>query len=243
MCINMKYFLVVVFLLLLNNCTISYPDGIIAEYTFNGNLNDYKRAEVAVHHGEIAFAKNKNKIGLKLTKSHEPNYLELPNIHLNNSEFTITLSILIDSFNHNNSIFFYGDDDDTWETSGLWLYTEQQKLAVFVENQFLTKENFNPKAKLNNSFITSENLDANKAYYITLTYKDTELKLFVNAKEYAVYHNVKPFSTKKRKALIGIANNPKTGRKFQYEGVVDNLKIYNKCITEEQIQMLYNLNK
>jgi len=227
----------------LSNCTISYPDGIIAEYPFNRNLNDYKLAEVAINHGAITFLKNGDNIGLQLIKSQTLNYLELPNIQLNNNEFSIALNINVNSFNHNNSIFFYGSEDETWGTSGLWFYTEQKKIAIYFEDQFLTKKNFNSKAMLNSSFINSKDLEARKDYYLTLTYKDSELKIFVNAEEYAVYHNVKPFSTKKRKVLIGIANDPKEDGKFQYEGVIDELKIYNKCIDKDQIQSLYNSYK
>ena len=125
----------------------------------------------------------------------------------------------------------------------MWLYTEQNKLAVFCENQFLIKENYSSNATENPTFANSKNLKEDTFYYVTLTYSKETVTLYVDAKEYAVYHNVKPFSGKERLVLIGIANDTKTGGKFQYEGVLDELKIFNKRLTETKISTLYNSYK
>jgi len=239
----MKFLFSIIVFVLLNSCTISYPSGIIAEYPFNGNLNDYKLAEVAIDHGAISFKRKANTIGLKLTKGKTLNFLELPNIKLNPTEYTISLFINIKSFDHNNAIFFYGSEEESWGTSGLWLYTDKKKLTVFCENQFLTNKNYSSKAEKNTVFTKSKDLKENQFYFITLSYINEDLTLFVDAKQYAVYHKVKPFSTKNRKALIGIANDPNTKGKFQYEGIIDELKIFNKRLSKAQIKTLYNSYK
>jgi hypothetical protein len=240
----MKYLILSFFVLLLFvSCNISYPSGIIAEYTFNGNLNDYKLAEVAKHHGQIDFEQTGNVKGLKLTKTKEYNYLELPNIDLNTNEYTISLFIKITSLSGINSILFFGEPDRFLQESGLWLYTKDNRIAVSSGNQYLTNNNYKKTETENSIFTSSFALEENTFYYLSVAYKDSVLTLYVDAKIYAIYPDVTMLSLRDRTALLGVANPLSKELGHQFVGTMDELKLFNKALTQDQISLLYKSYK
>lgn len=234
----MKQFLLLLVVLYLSSC--SDKEKLIASYPLNGNLNDYALARVAEYKGEVNFVKTRHTKGLRYDNKKPISYIILPEIILNPKEYTISAIINIKSFNHNNSLFFYGSKNESWGNSGLWVYTDRNKITVFQESQVLNKKKYGNKEKYNNTFEACEELDSNKDYFITITYKEELLLIYLNGKLYAKYENVKPLKNKDRNFIIGIANDPKTDGKFQLDGIIDEVKIFNKNLKEAEITDLYN---
>lgn len=214
-------------------------DGLIANYHLNGNLNDYALASIAEPKGNVNFVKTKHTKGLKYINKKPLSFLVLPDIDLSTKEYTISMMVKFKNFSHNNSLFFFGTKNETWGSSGLWLYTDNNKLAVFQEKQVLSNEKYMQKHEKNTVFINSKSLKTNVLYLTTFTYKNEILTIYLNENEYATYTNVKPIKAKERIALIGIANDPKAKGKFQFEGIIDEIKIYNKSLTKKEVQSLF----
>lgn len=233
----MKNILLFVVAILLINC--SDKEKLVANYPLNGNLNDYTLARVAQYKGDVNFVKTNHTKGLRYDSKKQISYITLPGIVLNSKEYTISAIINIKSFKHNNSLFFYGSKNESWGNSGLWIYTDKNKITAFQEKQVLNKKKYLNKEKYNNVFTSCKDLESNKDYFITVTYKNKSLFIYIDVKLYANYKNVKPFKNKDRKFVVGIANDPKKGGKFQLDGIIDEIKIFNKSLTNKEITDLY----
>lgn len=235
---TVKYITLFVAIVNFMACDFSNND-LEAEYPFNGNLNDYVSAEVGVPIGDISFEKTAFTKGVKFIRSDKFNLIELPNTKLSSKEYTISFFASFEDFENNNSLVFFGNKKESWGNSGLWIYTERNKIAVFQEGQLLIKEDYDNRNEFNSTFIDSKELDVDSMYFFTITYSKNDLKIYVNGLLDSNYKNVKPFTSVNRNILLGIANDPKVKYKFQFNGVMDELKIFNKTLLEEDVMILY----
>ena len=235
--------IIVISFVFLASCEVSRKDGLSVEYTFNGNLNDYVSAEIAKPFGEISFERTPNTKGLRLLKQNEErsSFIKLPNTEINSAEYTISFFVKFDNLKKTNSLLFFGDEEESWGNSGLYIYIEGNKIAVCQQGQILTRQGYSFKEPLNTTFTDSKNIEENKFYLITLTYFESLVEVYLNGVSVALYENVKPLLTKERDLLIGVARDPKQKKyKFQLNGVIDELRIYEKKLSSEQVVSLFD---
>ncbi|MEP0212056.1 MAG: LamG domain-containing protein [Cellulophaga sp.] len=222
------------------SCTSSRNNKIISEYPFNGNLNDYILAEIALPVGNITFEKTKYTKGLKFKDGKDENYIELPNLKLNKDDYTISFFVLFENFNKTNSVIFLGSKQESWGMAGLWIYNEKNKIAVSQEGQVLINKNYSFKKEYSDQYKLSKELTVRELNYVTITYSKSILKIYINGLLDSEYNGVKPIKDKDNRYFqLGIANDPKVGKKFQFIGVIDELKFFNKELSKEQVLELF----
>jgi hypothetical protein len=81
----------------------------------------------------------------------------------------------------------------------------------------------------------------NKWVFITVTYDGSVLKLYINGNLInsvsGSNYTYNPLST------IMMGEFPWDGDQSHYEGVIDDIKIFNRVITDDEIECLYNTNE
>lgn len=91
------------------------------------------------------------------------------------------------------------------------------------------------------SWEKSAPIDTNNFHHLICNFKNSELNVFLDGKQYAVYKNLKQ-NIGNPSTLITIGASLKPGSKYYpFIGQMDELRFYNRGLTNSEIQYLYNL--
>lgn len=160
-------------------------------------------------------------------------YLLSPNT-LSQQEYSISLwAYLGRQFHHS---LFMVPGGGGWTESHFWLFTHDGKLAVLQNG--MDCRNYSGNSGLPESR-QSQVLEERRFYLITVTYKNGILKIYLNSDEYATYSQVPPIAASGGQINVGLSPNG-TGR-YQVKGKIDELRIYNRALTQTNISALYAL--
>ena len=215
-------------------------EGLTAYYPFNGNANDVSGNRFnCVNYGESRYPTaviNEGRHFVVDLDNHE--YLEIPNM-INNDEYTISFWVKFADSSVHNTLLAFGTAND-WVRSDLWIYTSTSRLAIIQDEQDIRTANYGhighyPKS---DKFLSSEVLKSDRFYFVSVVYSDRELKLYLDGNLYNVYEDVNPIPISQAKGYVGIIPHQNQLR-YQLDGVLDELSIYDRALSEEEILLLY----
>lgn len=206
--------------------------GLVAYYPFNGNANDESgNGNNAIVYGPSL---TKDRFGvLSSAYNFDSNYIEatINNIPLNNSPRTITgwFKTEVPNFiDYESCIMNYGSLK-TLERFSLCIYPKGY-LEPINGPEFTNEYDF---------YINNYNYLDNNWYFFTLTYDGNEISLSTNAGQ--TYSKTLSLNTTNNIFRIGkrIAGDDKSDF---FNGIIDDIRIYNRVLTQEEIISLYNEN-
>lgn len=206
--------------------TLSTPDlndGLIAYYGFEGNANDSSgNGNHGTEYGGINYLDGK--IGKAAMFDGENTYISVAdNSSLRLNIFTITAWVRPDIIWGGNRIAEKGDSNSYW----LDINPDAKALVGFYDGGY-------------NDLISEENILSNNWYFIAGTYDGDSLKIYING---TLDNSLTLFSTpyqSDQPLIIGWKYNGITEDHFS--GLIDELRIYNRALSESKIQELYLLS-
>ncbi|MCT4592119.1 MAG: Ig-like domain-containing protein [Candidatus Gracilibacteria bacterium] len=140
--------------------------------------------------------------------------------------------------NYNNSILQFSNNLDYWSNSGFWVFTGSGKIAITQHNGTKKYDSrFIPGTKTpSQEFLRQKSLETGKWHHIITTFDGTHLKLYQDGEIIGSYYVPGYISNNKYNRLtIGTTNRGS----FPHAGLIDELKIYKKVLTEEEIKEKY----
>ena len=211
-------------------------DGLVAYYPFNGNANDESGNG---YHGTV----NGATLTADRLENNEKAY------SYNGKDTFITLS--------NN--FFDGADNGTY-TINFWTKNFQENSRIFYKGgswkDLIIDINFDNKVQYSfingtnstwNHLTSNNSLEQDKWYNITIRHEIGEINLYLNGTFEAQLqtNDVVDWSTSINTPCAGIGMH--FGKNYNnctvdvgYHGVIDDFGIWNRALTEQEIQNLYN---
>jgi hypothetical protein len=203
-------------------------NGLVAHYPFDGDAND-----VSGHHG-TEYGKVRYVNGIINQARHFDRrdgyeYIIFPNT-LSNDEYSISLWFNLKSVGSHHSLLMLNKTSH-WGLSNFWLFTSGSRLAVVQQKQDLRKGNHR------GVFFKTKKISDSTLYFIFIKYKNKKRTLYLNCEVYAEYNNVAPIQNNSANLNIGVSPSG-TGR-YQVDGLIDELRIFNRALTELEIQALY----
>lgn len=206
--------------------TLSTPDlndGLIAYYGFEGNANDSSgNGNHGTEYGGINYLDGK--IGKAAMFDGENTYISVAdNSSLRLNIFSITAWVRPDIIWGGNRIAEKGDSNSYW----LDINPDANALVGFYDGGY-------------NDLISEENILSNNWYFIAGTYDGASLKIYING---ILDNSLTLFSTpyqSDQPLIIGWKYNGITEDHFS--GLIDELRIYNRALSESEIQELYLLS-
>lgn len=224
--------------------------GLVAWYTFNGNTLDSSgnSNNVAFNNAKAVADRFGNPKGAYSFNGVD-NYMRVPNsASLNpSSEITIFAIIKIKGFYggacHGNKIVAKGNSD---KKNGVYsLNFDDQRFYNYNGcNQPLkpNKQDFYARYGNENGSGSATGADdpdflqKNQWYAITYTYNGTASKLYVNGVLKDTQKKTTTFTANTDDLFIGRLNDP--NYPYWFNGVIDEIRIYNKALNANQVQML-----
>jgi len=238
----------------LAGCDDTVTSGLVGCYPLDGNVNDASpSANHGVEYGNLEYAtsgvidKAKTFTVFKNGKK-EVGYFTVKNLAIyENNPFSIAFwwippkEVTPDGSLNHYSFFSIGADPLVYGPY-LTLLTSTKRLSVRLRGNTL----YTYTTDLN-AFSNSKELVVNfkKPYFITLTYRDKELNVYVNGEPYTKYEITRFFlPTSYLKALdtilVGGDGVAPSGGGYPLYGSLDQLRIYNRTLAPEEVVELYN---
>jgi chitodextrinase len=210
--------------------------GLVAHYPFEGNAND---ATPYNNHGAIGgnptfqpVTNRPNAAGMSVVFDGEGDSIVAPNaVHLISDYTTVGFWIRVDGQNLNDAeayVLDFGHWSERWKIS----LPQHLKIVWTTNGNNLQFEEFisDMDAKDGNELVPGF------WWYVTMVHDGTDDIIYIDGVEV----NRKPVATKLNSTALplGMGNNPIEGGQF-FEGSLDEVKIYNKALTSDEIAQLY----
>jgi hypothetical protein len=203
------------------------PDtGLIAWYTFDGNTTDLINNNDATVSGNVNYTDGVFGQGVKLDANR---YISLSDLEMNSSHRTISLWVSPYKYNVSMKVLSKYRSEDDIEV----LFRTTDKREYFTQINVGDKHfNLREEASKGSGFISDYDL-------ITETFDGKEIRLYVNGvlkiKRDAsgeIYNNDYPL-------VIG-TDAYSAGSEGYFEGCIDDLRIYNRALSSDEVQQLYD---
>lgn len=208
--------------------------GLVAHYPFEGNANDatpYNNHGVIGGNPVFEAVTHPNGAGQNI-KFDGQDSIVVPNaVQMISDYTTVTFWIRVDEFNIQDAeayILDFGHWDQRWKIS----------LPQHLKIVWTTNSN---NAQFPNFISDMDSGDGNELvkgfwWYVTMTHDGVDDKVYVNGQLVKTKPALGKLNTTARP--MGIGNNPIEGGQY-FRGGLDNLKIYNKSLSAQEIDRLY----
>jgi len=209
---------------------LSLSEGLVAHYPFDGDANDVSgHGHHGIEYGKVRYVNGIINQARHFDRRDGYEYILFPNT-LSNDEYSISLWINLKSVGSHHSLLMLNKTSH-WGLSNFWLFTSGSRLAVVQQKQDLRYGNHR------GVFDKSKKLSDSTSYFIVINYKNQKLTLYLNGDVYAEYNNVAPIQNNSANLNIGVS--PNGGSRYQVDGLIDSLRIFNRALTALEIQALY----
>ena len=216
-------------------------NGLVAKYTFD---RGQARDEAGSNNGIVAGAvKTKDRFGRKnkaLYFNGKPNsYVNLgTDDALKPESGSISLWVNIKDISkigrgtsHNPIIIAKNTNapDHFMEGYGLWVNMNNRKIIA------LTTES----GTRNQRYFYTESLDLSTWYHLVMTYDDDSMRLYLNNRLVkSIYKGFR--STFSASDSVMVANAASQANYRFFNGIIDDIRIYNRVLNEQEVYQLYN---
>jgi sialidase-1 len=206
-----------------------WADGVIAYYSFDGNAQASTGNNATVH-GKPKYIKTNSSINRAVEFDGIDDFIELPaQAHLLNGDFTVYLWV---KYAPQTNGYGYGalfiqstNPNSPWD--GVSMFARPNLLARLDANHPLIS--------------TKSNMADNKWHCLALVKENNTLILYIDGEldnkitaDHATISTLSP-------VFIGVNHIHHTRQIFK--GAIDELRIYNRALKQETIQMIYKLNR
>ena len=233
-CLIFVLFLYSLFLSL-SNVIADVNDGLISFYSFNGNANDM----VGDNHGTI--------VGAILAEDRFGNpdnaysydgiddYIDL-GFHLSNSnEYSLALWFYLDKDTTNSFVTFLSVD----EGAKTPMYTQFDHRIYRKKIQIDLRDNYKQNQI---EYDSNQEILLHKWYFVAFTFNGSTSKLYINgeldnSKSLSTFGNIETSIDYK----IGVMDDRGMDEALKgwFKGVIDDFRIYNRYLSETEIQTIY----
>ncbi len=241
----MKKGLIAVLLLIVAFSFNVYSDvnnGLVAYYPFNGNAND---ASGNGHNGKLygGVSFTNGKIGKAAYFDGKDDYIKIYSGGelIKTNYITVTGWIKPFSFSQNkcsqNTIFVQNDINSGYVTHDIFFGGDDDASGKGIDDS-LWYDNWLPSGGYISS---SKSLKKNTWVHFAVVRSNGHVIFYVNGKQTAKksYNEIRKSANSIDNVLIG-ARYYKGSSNCEYHGLIDELRIYNRAITESEIQEVYN---
>jgi hypothetical protein len=153
------------------------------------------------------------------------------------SEMSITMWFQPDFYGRNGTIINLSEEEKNFPIKSiLSLFMNKNRVGVMQRGKDLRKEDYINQQRFTEYFMSLEELKTGDQYFLTYIFSENKVRIYIDGKEYAIFDHVPNLQDVNYTTLGASWNNQ--GSKYHFNGCMDDLYIYNKALSEEEI---YNL--
>lgn len=237
----------------LDDTVYDYTSGMIAYYNFNGgNLNDSSGHQNNITFSNAIPTSDRNgRPNNAYLFNGSSNYMSVPGSPSLNSpdNLTIYAIIKINGFYtgtfHANLIVMKGYDYANGEYNLSFVDTPNVAPQVDTGTEHLNGT-YGDNAAQDNApvtmgFMTTSHVSVGNWYRVAFTFDGTYAKLYINGVLEGTKIGTPPFTPTNTNLYIGAQMDPSTLYPYWFNGVIDEIRIYNRALPGQAIAQLSNL--
>jgi len=225
---------ILLFLFHSNTYCENIDSNLVCMYTFDGNTDDQGiNAYNGTAHGPILSADRFNYDNKAFLFNGTSDYISIPSDALNNmQQGTILTWIKLDEINRQHAIL----------VKSKTYVADYFQLIVDEDNTVRVAININYNSG-DHSFKSNSTLEMNKWYSVAVTWDGNESKIFINGLLDSTVTNKNTIPDIDYNTYIGgnDVNNSTSTNAF-FKGIIDDLRIYNRTVSESEIEQMYQQN-
>ncbi len=220
--------------------SIAPTNGLIAYYPFNGNPTDESGSE---HHatnygvtlttdrfGEPGRAYNFDGVNAHMVVSHDQA------LALSNSDFSLSAWIYQTARNVSyQDVIIYRRGDGSADGWGLSVTGLKSSSIGIGKLFYIVSGGYDPFA------ISSKEIMLNHWHHVLITYdrNDQTVKMYIDGDLDTLKENIPPPNPSTISALFIGKDSAKTTDGYHFHGVIDDIRIYDHVLSEEEVEALY----
>ena len=214
-------------------------EGLVAYYPFNGNANDESgKGNGGINKGATPAEDRHGKPNSSLTFDGKDDYLRIPDDPSLNLKKGLTLAawIAVDGDKIGNTILAKGD---TYSNTIDWHFAAIEGKLFY---------DWRPMQQSNRGVYTADNtIPKGQRMHVMATHvSGSQPVLYINGVKQKVTTDgdqTSPRHQYKAPITIGMNNRPAEQDRVYFAGSIDDVRIYNRALTEEQVKALYDWEK
>jgi hypothetical protein len=121
-----------------------------------------------------------------------------------------------------------------------YLYLAAKRITGVYGKQILWAENYDKSKGESKSFFDSYPLESNTFYFVSVNFTGSKIAIYVNSELYVEFDNIIPHDLNFDHILIGSTMEGENKMVHQFNGIINNLKIYGVALNDKQIVQVYN---
>ncbi|MBX2985484.1 MAG: DNRLRE domain-containing protein [Bacteroidia bacterium] len=215
-----------------NQPTLS--DSLSAHYPFNGNANDESgNGNDGTVNGATLVADRFGNPNSAYSFNGIDNLIEIANSILPNTPTSYSISVWINPFTSTDGSIIGDRSSSSWDYK-YFMNTNPLRLS--------TSSNIN--TCVNSTFFDSQTVNLNTWQHLTVTLNtsDNTIKSYING-SLVDSHNGFCWPNQMTATTIGASPNPAGQIDYYYNGIIDDIRIYKRVLTQSEIEALFNENQ
>jgi len=206
--------------------TVDLKRGLISYYPFNSNSNDDSGNNNSGSANNVSYVNDRNQQQNSACYFNGNSYISIPSNVINNlSSGSISVWINLSELNKQHTIL---DKTQTYVANYFqFIIDTNNKLRVFIHSEY----NSSVKPEYSNTVFQK-----NQWYHIVFTWNSSNWYIYINDKLDISYSKNLSIPNQNRQIYIGKVDN----NTAFLSGTIDELRIYNRNLNEDEIHMLYS---
>ncbi|WP_293297971.1 LamG domain-containing protein [Allomuricauda sp.] len=153
------------------------------------------------------------------------------------SEMSMAMWFQPDFYGRNGTIINLSKEEKDFPIKSiLSLFMNKNRVGVMQQGKDLRKESYINQRGFTKYFMSLAELKPGDIYFLAYIFSENKVRIYIDGKEYAIFDHVPNLHDVNYTTLGASWNNQ--GSKYHFNGCMDDLYIYNKALSEEEI---YNL--
>lgn len=227
--------------------TVTLSSGLVGYWTFDGPNTNWKTDTVVDSSGQgntgqmvsmsTSTSPTAGKIGQALKFNGTNSSINVPN----SSSLQLSNAITV-------SAWIYGKNNWTHPTEGSTIvakrdFTSSDQINYDFE---VNKSGFLQFLSANGSIASVDNttaLSINKWYFVSVTYDSSNVRFYVNGTQVSSFAQTAAMASNTTLVSIGRTIRPHNTNFGEFQGNLDDVRIYNRALSAQEVSQLYNLGK
>lgn len=200
--------------------------GLIYSNSFDSaNKSDKKKSRSAIHNKSVCF-NSRDSTFVVFNKKLEVF-----------SEMSMVMWFQPDFYGRNGTIINLSEKEKDFPIkSKLSIFMNKNRIAVMQQGKDLRKENYKNQQEFTRYFMSLKELKTGDIYFLAYVFSKNTVTLYIDGREYATFDNVPNLNDANYITLGASWNNQ--GSKYHFNGCMDDIYIYNRALSKEQINNL-----
>lgn len=177
--------------------------------------------------------------GAFFNNNKAPSYVLLDSLNINKSNnynFSFWFQYTGEDASNEQMIFSVIDTLNKRKNINFWI--AGKRITGKINTNNLWAKDYNYEKGESHSYYDLFQLELGKFYFLSINIFEDKAEVYINSELYASYEGLKETSINFHQIYFGVLNHTTEGFKYQFQGYLRNVTIFNKSLNQKEIETL-----